>query len=63
MVRSSKSKTPDSLIDVLSEQIAREEAILEQVRQAHQKGDSRRVMVLLTQFFGAQDQNLPDGHE
>jgi regulator of protease activity HflC (stomatin/prohibitin superfamily) len=45
------SNPPESLIDVLSEQVAREEAMLDRIREAHGRKDAKLVMKLLGEFF------------
>ncbi len=60
MAKTSTSTTPDSLIDVLAEQVAREEAMLEQIREAHCRGDAENVMKLLKEFFTGSVANKQD---
>jgi hypothetical protein len=51
-----KESIPDSLIDVLSEHVAREEAMLDQIREAHGRKDTKLVMKLLGEFFADSDE-------
>jgi hypothetical protein len=51
MARTTSTKTADSLIDVLGEQVAREEAMLAKIQEAHGRGDANAVMKLVGEFF------------
>jgi hypothetical protein len=62
MARSSSTTTPDSLIDVLSEQVAREEAMLAKIQEAHGRGDTGLVMQLLGEFFSGSENKKGEGH-
>jgi hypothetical protein len=62
MARTTSTKTADSLIDVLGEQVAREEAMLAKIQEAHGRGDAEMVMLLLGEFFsGTKNEKVP-GH-
>jgi hypothetical protein len=62
MAKPSTSSTPDSLIDVLSAQVAREEAMLTLVQEAHGRGDTELVMKLLGEFFSGAGNEKGSGH-
>jgi hypothetical protein len=62
MARSSSTTTPDSLIDVLSEQVAREEAMLAKIQEAHGRRDTSLVMDLLSEFFSGSGAKKEEGH-
>jgi hypothetical protein len=62
MARSPSTTTPDSLIDVLSEQVAREESMLAKIQEAHCSGDTGLVMQLLGEFFSGSGENKGDSH-
>jgi hypothetical protein len=62
MARTTSSKTADSLIDVLGEQVAREEAMLARIQEAHGRGDAATVMQLLGQFFSGSGNEKGPGH-
>jgi hypothetical protein len=49
------TQVSDSLIDVLSEQVAREEAMLERIQEAHGRGDAGLVMQLVGEFFSGSE--------